>query len=473
MKVIIKNNLIIFFYLLSFIGVAQENINQEFQLNTFLTLVKSNHPVVKQARLKVDEGEAKLLKARGNFDPKFNVANNNKQYKDKTYYNILNTTFKIPTWYGVELKATYDKASGVYLNPEKTVPSNGLYGVGLSVNVLKDLVINKRMASLKQAKLYNQQSLLKQQLLVNDILYESTIVYLDWMKAWNMVQIQTTYLDNAKWKLNNVKRKVETGDSPTIDTTEAHILVLKRSLDLEKAQLKYQQAGLKLSNFLWTEDLIPLELSQFTIPYSGGINSPDFLVHFNQPNIDSLDLDFHPKIKYLNLSFKRLKIEKRLKLNNRLPKVNLHYNVLTNAPDDLNTFQVNDFKGGFQVEVPLFFRKSRGDLRLTKIKINHLEYDIAKEKLLLKNKFKHVVQLYTSYLKQFTLYTALVKSNQTLLTAEEKKFAFGESSLFMVNTREKKLLETQLKQLEIRNKLIVSRVKWYKISVDMSNFKID
>lgn len=468
-----KNKLILFFSLLSFVGIAQEELKQEFHLNTFLTLVKSNHPVVKQAQLKVDEGEAKLLKARGNFDPKLNVDNNNKQYKDKNYYNILNTTFKIPTWYGVELKATYDKASGVYLNPERTVPSNGLYGVGLSVNVLKDLVINQRMASLKQAKLYNQQSVLKQQLLVNDILYESTLAYLDWMKAWSKVQLQLTYLDNAKWKLNNTKRKVETGDSPIIDTTEAYILVLKRTVDLEKAQLYYQKAGLKLSNYLWTEDLFPLELSDLTIPHSSLVNNQDFLVHFNQPNVDSLNLEQHPKIKFLNLSFKSLEIEKRLKLNNRLPKINLHYNVLTNAPDDLNTFQVNDFKGGFQVEVPLFFRKSRGDLRLTKTKLNHLEFDIMKEKLVLKNKFEQVSRSYSSYLKQFHLYSSLVKNRQTLLVAEERKFNLGESSLFMVNSREKKLLETQLKQLDVRNDLLKSQIKWFKTSVTMQNFKLD
>lgn len=468
-----KNKLIVLFVLMPFWGFSQESIKQELHINTFLDLVKSYHPVVKQAHLKVDEGEAKLQKYRGNFDPKLSVKNNTKHYKDKTYYNVLNTTLKVPTWYGVELKASYDNNTGEYLNPQYTVPSSGLYAVGLSVSLLKDLVINQRMASLKQAKLYNQQSVLKQQLLVNDILYESALDYLKWMNTWSKVQLQSTYLDNAKWKLNNVRKKVESGDSPTIDTTEAYILVLKRSIDLEKAALNHQKAGIKLSNYLWTEDLIPLELSEQTIPPSRLVNDDVFLVHFNQLNLDSLTLEQHPKIKYLNLSFKRLEIEKRLKLNNRLPKVNLHYNVLTNAPDNLNTFQVNDFKGGFQVEVPLFFRKSRGDLRLTKIKLNHLEFDITKEKLLIKNKFKQVSQLYSSYLKQFNLYTALVKNNQTLLTAEEKKFNFGESSLFMVNTREKKLLETKLKQLDVRNALLKSRVKWFKTSVTMQNFTLD
>lgn len=468
-----KNRLLILLSLLSLVSFSQENLKQQFHINTFLNIVKAYHPLVKQAHLKIEEGEAKLQKSRGQFDPKLSVNNQVKQYKDKTYYNLLNTTFKIPTWYGIELKASYDKNSGVYLNPENNLPSNGLYGVGLSVNLLKDLVINERVASLKQAKLYNTQSRLKQQLLVNEVLYESTLAYINWMRNWSKVQLQLTYLDNAKWKLNNVKKKVETGDSPAIDTTEAYILVLKRSIDLEKAELKYQKSSLYLSNYLWTEDMMPLELSETIVPHSKTINNQDFLVQFNQLKTDSLNLDIHPKISFLNLSYKSLEIEKRLKLNNRLPKINLHYNVLTNTPKDINTVQIDNFKGGFQIEVPLFFRKSRGDLRLTKTKLNYLEFNIAKEKLVLTNQFKQISRTYYSYLKQFKLYKSLVKNNTTLLKAEEKKFTMGESSLFMVNTREKKLLETQLKQVDIRNDLFKSQVKWFKTSINMQSFKLE
>jgi hypothetical protein len=41
-------------------------------------------------------------------------------------YSILNSSFKIPTWYGIEIKAGFDQNEGYYLNPENTVPNAGL-----------------------------------------------------------------------------------------------------------------------------------------------------------------------------------------------------------------------------------------------------------------------------------------------------------------------------------------------------------
>ena len=447
-------------------------VQEELKLNTFLNLVKSYHPVVKQAQLKTIEGEAKVLKSKGYFDPKLSLDQNVKQFDDKTYYNLFNTTLKIPTWYGIEFKAGYDKNSGVYLNPEDNVPSNGLYAVGVSVSLLKDLLINKRMASLKQAKLYYKQNRLKQQVLINDILYESSMAYFYWVNTWYKANLYATYLENATWKLNNVRTKVKTGDSPAVDTTEAQILVLNRSLDLEKAQLELQKARLKLSNYLWSSELIPLELPESTIPDQNILSQP-FTLKLNHAALDSINLENHPKIAFIQLAYESLNVERKLHMNNLLPKVNVQYNMLSGTPELANTYMINAYKGGFQIEVPLFARKSRGDLKLTKAKLSHVELDLFNQKTVLKNKFEGVYRAHKSYVNQFTLAKQLTQNYTTLLQAEEKKFDVGESSLFMVNTREKKLLENQLKQVDINTKLMKTYAKWYKVGINMDMFSLN
>ena len=62
-------------------------------LSEYLGYVKSFHPVVKQANLVINEGEAKLLKARGAFDPKLEVDLDNKEFKNTEYYDKLNAAF--------------------------------------------------------------------------------------------------------------------------------------------------------------------------------------------------------------------------------------------------------------------------------------------------------------------------------------------------------------------------------------------
>ena len=86
----------------------------------YLGYVKAYHPLVKQANLKLTEGEATLLRARGGFDPKIEVDFNRKKFKGTEYYDELNAAFKIPTWYGVEFKADFEENSGEFLDPSLT-----------------------------------------------------------------------------------------------------------------------------------------------------------------------------------------------------------------------------------------------------------------------------------------------------------------------------------------------------------------
>ena len=150
---------------------AQDKIESVMTLSEYLGYVKNYHPIVKQANLVINTSEAKLLKARGAFDPKIEIDFDNKQFKEKEYYNKLNGTFKIPTYYGLEFKANFENNKWLFLNPEANVPTDGLYAAGVSASLLKGLLINKRMADLKQAKLFLNQAKEDQQILVNEILF--------------------------------------------------------------------------------------------------------------------------------------------------------------------------------------------------------------------------------------------------------------------------------------------------------------
>jgi outer membrane protein TolC len=57
--------------------------------------------------------------------------------------------------------------------------------------------------------------------------------------------------------------------------------------------------------------------------------------------------------------------------------------------------------------------------------------------------------------QQLKVVQNMYSNYQNLLTSEELKFAQGESSLFLVNSREIKLIEVQQKQVELT-------VKYYK-----------
>ena len=72
---------------------AQETLS----LNEYIGYVKQFHPFVKQANISLNESQAKLLKARGAFDPQLGVDFKEKTVKNSPYYERFNAAFTFPT----------------------------------------------------------------------------------------------------------------------------------------------------------------------------------------------------------------------------------------------------------------------------------------------------------------------------------------------------------------------------------------
>ncbi len=441
-------NLKLFFLLVSFVASSQTLPTTELSLEEYLGYVKKYHPVIKQAKLITSTNEAKLLKARGAFDPKVEVDYNRKEFKGKDYYKKLNSAFKIPTWYGIELKGSYENNSGQYLNPENNTPENGLYNVGISVSLAKNLFINKRMATLKQAKLYNQQGIIEQKLLVNDMLFEAINTYLNWLQYYQSKKVYNDYYKNADIRLQNVIKSYKAGDKPAIDTLEASINLKNRKLDLEKATIKYTKSSLELANYLWIGNNIPMELKEDVVPNTTTFSNIDTILNTSVTAFFNNEIENHPKLKLLDLKRKNLKINKQLKINNLLPKVDFQYNFLASKVNNFDAFSAANYKNSLQISIPLFLRKSRGDLKLANIKLQDLDFEIAATKVSLQNKIIATEKEIVSYQTQNDILNALVTDYNTLVKSEERKFSLGESSIFLINYREVKLIESKLKAIK-------------------------
>ena len=460
-----KKNISVLFLLMCVSFFSQEKVESVMTLSEYLGYVKTYHPIVKQANLVIDNSEAKLLKARGAFDPKIEVDFDKKQFKDKEYFNKLNGAFKIPTWYGLEFKANFENNNGLFLNPEANVPSDGLYAAGISASLLKGLLINKRIASLKQAKFFLNQAKEDQQILVNEILYTASISYFNWLKTYNEKKVFNDFLENARIRFKGTKRAFLEGDKPSIDTLEAGINLNNRKLNLEKARIKLVKSSLELSNFLWLNENTPVELKENIVPDVSTLNNVDTAFNIALFNNADFDINNHPKIRSLEFKIKSLNIERKLKMNNLLPQLDVQYNFLTQTPREINSLMVDNYKAGIKFKVPLFLRKERGDLKLAKIKLQNAELENEATKVVIKNKVNAVQEELKSFIIQSNYITNIVKDYNTLLKAEERKFFLGESSLFLVNSRESKLIETKLKAIEIENDYFNSKANLFKAAV--------
>ena len=441
-------------------------------LAEYLGYVKSFHPIVKQANLVVNESEANLMKSRGAFDPKLEVDYDRKKFKNTEYYDKLNATFKIPTWYGIELKGNFEENTGVFLNPEANVPIDGLYSAGISVSLARGFLTNKRMAMLKQSKLFVKQALMDRQLLVNDILFDATLSYFKWLKTFNEKRVYEDFLANTEMRFKGIKKSYEVGDKPAIDTLEARIALNNRKLNLEKSKIKFIKSSLELSNYLWLNDNTPIEIRDGIIPDINTFENIDLTLSTSELDVENFNLNNHPKLQSLDYKYQSLNVERRLKLNNLLPKIDLQYNFLSQTPEVSRSFSTSAYKSGLNVSFPLFLRKERGDLKLARLKLQDTRFQIQSTRVTLKNKIGAINQELDSYVLQNSYTKTIVSDYAKMLNAEERKFFLGESSLFLVNSRESKLIDAKLKAIEIENSFFKTKASLFNV-LAIPNFEIN
>ena len=435
---------------------------KEMSYNEYLGFVKKYHPLVKNANLEISKAQANLMMARGGFDPKLQLDYKKKQFQGTEYYSIMNSSFKIPTWYGIDIKAGFDENEGYYLNPQNKTPSNGLTSLGISVPLGQGLLINQRMADLQKAKIQVKLSQAEQKLEAIAVLYDASVAYFNWKKNYEEKLLYEDYSINAQKRYDGIKSLIKEGDKPAIDSIEAGIVVKNRLLSLEDSKLKLTKAKLELSNFLWLENNIPLELAEVIIPekkLGQTIQETLNISDLANPRFSVLN---HPKIEALQSKIDLLTVEKKMKANMLLPKIDVGYSYLAQPnPTTLNSNE--NYKVGVDFYFPLFLRKERGSLKFAQYKIQESEFIRDLEKVQLTNKIIAQKTEIQSLTKQQKLIDKLVSDYDTMLQSEERLFTLGESSLFLINTRENNLVSAQLSQIALENRFFTSNSELYKI----------
>ena len=460
---------ILFLLLFAWHSQAQESENEtklgqqmEFTFNEYLGYVKKFHPLVKTANLEINKAQAGLMAARGAFDPKIAVDFDKKQFKGTEYYSLLNSSFKIPTWYGIEIKAGFEQNEGYYLNPENTVPNTGLASVGISVPLGQGLFINQRMADLRKAKMQMQLGQAERKLLAITVLYDASVAYFNWKKNYEEFQMYSQYNTNAERRFKAIQSLIKQGDKRAIDSVEAGISLKSRKLSLENSRLKLLKSKLELSNFVWLENSIPMELSDILLPEQQIENTIQETLKTNDLLTNNFSLENHPKIAALETKIDMLEVDRKLKGNALLPKIDISYSYLS-EPQYIDSYKFENYKVGINFAYPIFLRKERGGLKLAQFKIQETTNSLNLERLQLSNKIKAQKEVITSLNKQRLMANELVGDYNTMLQSEERLFVFGESSLFLINSRESSLITAQLATIALHNEFYISNSELYKI----------
>lgn len=436
------------FFVLFFLNLlSQKTFSQQTEIFTFQDfqeIILKNHPVVKQANLYLKDADAELLQAKGQFDPKLSVVFDRKAFEGKDYYNRFESILKVPIYSGIELKGGYERNAGARLLNDE---SPSLLFSGITVPIGQGLIIDARRNTLLQARILNDIATSEKQKIINKFIFSAAKDYWEWYLSFQKLKLNQEAYKMAEDRFNLLRERAIIGEIAPIDSVEASITVQDRMVIREQSALEFQNATLALSNYLWNINEQPLELSINLVP-----QAIQPLVVERQKVEDILkNLETnHPEISKLIFKQKQLTIEEKFRSEMLKPQLNINFNLL-NAPltaqkDELaNAFLINNHKFGFDFAMPIFLRKERGKLQSVRIK----QLQTSLEQTIITREIK--IQVESAYNEVMNLTRQIEQqmganvSQEKLLQAEKQKFDIGESTLFLINSRESKLLDMQTK----------------------------
>lgn len=421
----------------------------------YLGMVLENHPVSRQAALRASVGEAYVRAMRGAFDPYLSASWDAKHFSGKTYWQLFEGGLRVPTWFGVELSTTWTSMQGDYLDPSQTLPSPGQAALGISMNLGKGLLMDQRRADLLKAKWYAQRTLAEQRMMLLNLLAEATDAYWNWWLAHRNKNTFTEAMLLAQQRHAGVVASHFRGEQPAIDTLEAYLQVQNRIFNLSEAEVELAKALLTLNNFLWNPEGEPVEFSTTVLPSPSMPASPN-LIALEGWQLDSL-LDAHPDINYYTYQINEMEATERWQREQLKPELQVKYQALSANPSGdawLGPFvPTGNLKWGIKFSQPLFLRKERGYLQLTRLQVQAMELQQDQKRTQLRNKIEALMVTLMQTQNQLALSQKMVDNYRALVDAELMRFQLGESSIFLINSREQKLVEAMLKLNETQAKI--------------------
>ncbi|SNT02317.1 Outer membrane protein TolC [Ekhidna lutea] len=437
-------------------------------LEDVIKMTLSYHPIVKQAKLLNQNADAVIREARGNLDPKLEADFNLKEFKEKEYYNLLSTSFKIPTWIGIDPKVEFYKNSGEYLNPENFImpeTDNEQIAVGLSIPIGKGLFYDERRNAIRKAEAFSQIAEAEQTKEINKVLFTIIKDYWNWYFASQKQALMQQAIVLAQNLFDRTLIDYEFGEAAVVDTLQAKINFQKRTVDFRKATLEYELARLSLGKHLWSENLIPLEilpnvfpdsLSLFETPQDSSVRSA---IEFAMTN--------HPEISKLEGKRDQLNADMKWARESIKPQIDLSYSFIDapfNPNLDAQSPEFGDnYKMGIDFSIPILLRKERGKLEQTRLKLQSNEYQLAQNQVELRNEILAAYAQSIAFQDLLIQYQGVSNNYQRLLQAEIINLQNGETDLFKLNIQQDKYIEAQTDFYEAYIKLEKSKSEFYHV----------
>ncbi|MFN0120442.1 MAG: TolC family protein [Blastocatellia bacterium] len=421
-------------------------------LDDVLRQVELNHPKLLGADAERRVATAKRLEKQGAFDPAVFYDADYLRYNSASRRGSLLSTrgndvgVEWLTRYGVKLYGGARLNFGTVKSPLSSTGETGEYFFGVKIPFMRGARINEKSAGERQALL--GEPLADQELVMRrlEIQLKAANAYWDWVAAKRKRDVAASLLELARTRLDAVRKRADAGDLPPIDIVEADQETQRRQGGLIKADRDLQKSAFKLGLYLWEQNGAPAPL-----PVAGNVpvNDPAPVLYTDERAIEGekLALERRPEIKMVNINRDIVQVDLDLGRNQRLPQVDLGFS----PGRDTGAGGVgNTLKAELTVSLPLRQRTADGRIGAATLKLQKLDFELINQRQTIVVEIADAISAINTTYARYNAARAEVELARRLEEGERKRFSLGDSTLFLVNQRERATAEAENKLIEIQ-----------------------
>ncbi len=411
-----------------------------------LASVQNQYPPYLAALIEQDIANGRARQALGSFDLNLNAGG---AFKPAGYYDGQTgyATLEQPlSFWGGSVYGGYRFSSGFLPNYNKE--RTGMDGdaiLGFRIPLLRDGTIDRRRASLLQAKIDQQLAdplILRQHL---DFIRAATISYYNWLAAGHRLGLSEELLNLAEDRDSAITEQVKRGASAPILQVDNRRLVVSRQIAAVQALRRFQASAIELSLFhrSCTDDQ-PLVSQRGRLPKTFPSHPrPDE----NQlvPDIAKAAI-FRPELRRIELTLEKYQIDRRLAKNNLLPSIDL--GVQASQGNGTKDIEPTEIEARIEFKMPLQRNEAKGRLETLAAQIQRLINDqkFARDRIAadVRDAYSALTASYDQ-LKQTRLNVEL---SEQLEAAENEKLKQGATDLLALQIREQATFDARILEVE-------------------------
>ena len=437
-------------------GSAAGPTTRTLTLDELIKAIDLYHPKLRGADISRRIASAKRLEKQGAFDPlifagydylRFNTEFDPKTLRGKpASSNLTDAGIEILTRSGLKIGAGARYNLGKIKAPFSPTGDGGEYFLSLKMPLLRGFLINEKSAAERQALLGEPLAEAEFQQTRLELLLKAADAYWEWVGSRQKLEVAVSLLDLAKFRAGAVRDRVTAGDLPEIDGVEAELEVQRREGARVKAERDLQKTAFKLSLFLWSPNGMPSPIPEVAnapvtmaapIPYSDELSSTG----------QRMALDRRPELKALAINNDITQIDLDLARNQKLPALDL---VVSPGRDTGIGSIGSTVKAGASFSLPLRQRAAEGLIAQATLKIQKLALDVANERQRITTEVLDAISAINTATSRYLATLAEVNLARQLEEGERTRFELGDSTLFLVNQRERATAEARIKLIEIQ-----------------------